>query len=264
MELVEAALSGLLVGISLGLTGGGGSILAVPLLIYWLDFPLRAAVTVSLAVVGVTALYGAVLQSRSGLVLWRAGAIIGAGGILAAPFGAALGLQLSDALTLVLFAGLMLFIGIGMLRGGTGSDTILSRIACAHMPGGLPKFSLVCAGKLLLAGLLVGLLSGLFGVGGGFLVVPAILITTAVSIERALATSLVAIALTAASGLAANYGALSGLDPVIPAVFLAGALTGLTAGSWGKRFIPAAGLRRGFAVVVILTGLTILLKEWIF
>ncbi len=261
MELLEATLFGLLVGLSLGLTGGGGSILAVPLLLYGLDFPLRAAVAVSLAVVGLTALYGAVLQSRAGLVVWRAGAIIGAGGILAAPFGAALGRLLSDTTTLVLFASLMLFIGLSMLRQKTGADTIFTRFACARTPEGLPKFSLLCAGKLVLSGLLVGVLSGLFGVGGGFLVVPAILITAAVSIERALATSLVAIALTSASALAANYGALAGLDMAVPGLFLAGSLVGLTGGSFVKKAIPPPALRAGFAAVVILVGAAMLVKE---
>lgn len=261
MEFLEPALFGLLIGISLGLTGGGGSILAVPLLIYGLGLQLRAAVAVSLAVVGLTAFYGALLQSRSGMVVWKAGAIIGLGGILSAPLGAAIGRQLPDQLTLLLFAGLMLIIGISMLRKNSDADTILARFACEHTPGGLPVFSRFCAGKLVLSGLLVGLLSGIFGVGGGFLVVPAILITAAVSIERALATSLVAIALTSASALLANAGALDDTGWLLPGMFLAGSLAGLTAGTVIKKRLPSTVLRRGFAFVVVAVALLMLIRE---
>jgi len=260
-EILEAVFFGMLVGISLGLTGGGGSILAVPLLFFGLGLPLRAAVAVSLAVVGLTAFYGAVLQNRSGNVLWRAGAILGLGGILAAPLGAAVGRQMSDTLTLFLFSLLMLFIGVSMLRKGSDADTILARFACERTPEGLPKFSPLCAGKLVVSGLLVGILSGIFGVGGGFLVVPAILITAAVSIERALATSLVAIALTSASALAANAAALIEVGWLVPACFLAGSITGLTLGSSWKKKLSGTILRRGFALVVIGVGIAMLIKN---
>lgn len=252
---------GILVGVSLGLTGGGGSILAVPLLLYGLGVPLRAAVAVSLAVVGLTALYGAILQARSGQVVWRAGWIIGLGGILAAPFGAKIGAALPEQVTLIAFAGLMLFIGVMMFLKNADADSVLMRLACERTPEGLPRFSILCAGKLVVAGLLVGLLSGIFGVGGGFLIVPAILFTAAVSIERALATSLVAIFLISTSALAANWSALAEVTAAIPLVFLAGSLAGLTMGTQVKRLLPTQVLGRGFAGVVVLVALAMLGRE---
>jgi uncharacterized membrane protein YfcA len=110
--MILTMLYGGIVGIALGLTGGGGSIFAVPLLLYAIGLPLREAVTVSLGVVGLTALYGAGFQ-RS-LVSWLPGIIFGIGGILGAPAGAWIEVRLPQFWTLMLFAGLMIFIGVRM------------------------------------------------------------------------------------------------------------------------------------------------------
>ena len=117
-----ALVYGVIVGLSLGLTGGGGSIFAVPLLLYGLGLDFRRAVAVSLAVVGLTALYGAVLQARRGHVLWGAGAVLGLGGVMAAPLGGWIGARLPAQLSLLLFAALMIFIGERMLLRKVRSD----------------------------------------------------------------------------------------------------------------------------------------------
>jgi len=265
---VNAALiSGILVGLSLGLTGGGGSIFAVPLLIYGLGLPLRDAVAISLAVVGATALFGAVLQSRhSGLVLWGAGAMLGLGGIIGAPFGAKIGMALPDPLVLVLFSLMMLVIGVRMLRSGSSAVEIpLSWAACARGEHGLPRFTPTCGGKLVAAGAVTGILSGIFGVGGGFLVVPALMFVTGVTIERALATSLVGIALISGAAFGANvWLEARPLPAVLTLVFLAGALGGMVAGSSLKHHLPATVLRRIFGVSVILLALLIAVKTLFF
>jgi uncharacterized membrane protein YfcA len=155
----------------------------------------------------------------------------------------------------------MLFIGVMMFLKNADADSVLMRLACERTPEGLPHFSILCAGKLVVAGLLVGLLSGIFGVGGGFLIVPAILFTAAVSIERALATSLVAIFLISISALASNWSALAEVTAALPLIFLAGSLAGLTIGAQVKRLLPTQVLRRGFAVVVVLVALAILGRE---
>jgi uncharacterized protein len=241
---------GVVVGIALGLTGGGGSIFALPLLLFVLGLPLRESVAVSLSVVGITALYGAALQWRR--VLWGAGAVLGLGGVAAAPFGAAIGAHLPDALVIVLFAALMVVIGLRMRRGRpTTAEIPLSPIACQRAPDGKLQFSWSCAAKLAVAGAITGLLSGTFGVGGGFLIAPALLAVTCMPLDRVLATSLVGIALISASGLAANL-ALSGPLPLnLSALFLAGAIIGMTAGTALKSRLPDSALRLTFSLTVI-------------
>lgn len=262
-----ALIFGVLVGLSLGLTGGGGSIFAVPLLLYGLGLPLRDAVAVSLVVVGATALFGAVLQSgRPGLVLWGAGAMLGLGGVIGAPLGAKSGTALPDALVLGLFSLLMLIIGFRMLRSDSSTVEIpLSWVTCARGEHGLPHFTPTCGGKLVAAGAVTGILSGIFGVGGGFLVVPALMFVTGVSIERALATSLVGIALISGAAFAANVFLEARPLPVaLTLVFLVGALGGMIAGSRFKHHLPATALRRIFGVSVIVLAVIIAAKTLFF
>jgi uncharacterized membrane protein YfcA len=263
-ELMEwTLLFGAIVGLSLGLTGGGGSIFAVPLLVYGLDMDFRRAVALSLAVVGLTALYGAVMQARQGRVLWGAGIVLGIGGVFSAPLGAWLGERMPEFYSLLLFAALMIFIGLRMLlQKQAVGDVPLHWISCERRPDGMPKFSSKCAAKLVGAGALTGILSGIFGVGGGFLVVPALLVVTCVSIDRALATSLVAIFLISASGFLANASRLAPADVPLGAIFLVGSAIGMTGGIQLKRFIPARGLQIIFGVGVIGTAIFVILQTF--
>lgn len=280
MLAVLALLFGGAMGLSLGLTGGGGSILAVPLLVYGLGFELRAAVAVSLAVVGLTALFGAIIQARSRLVLWRAGALLGAGGIVAAPLGARLGAVLPDDLVLVLFAALMVVVGVRMARCGgaertgdgtervAGDDRVdrvesvltavevpVGRLRCPRGEDGKPRPTPSCMVKLAAAGAVAGVLSGFFGVGGGFLLVPALMWVGSVRIEHALATSLVAIALISVSGFAANVGAAGRLSLGVVVLFGAGGALGMVAGARLKRSLSPTVLSRVFAAVAVTAGL---------
>jgi len=244
-----AVLCGLVVGISLGLTGGGGSIFAVPLLLFVLGVPLREAVAVSLAVVGLTAVYGAVFQRRS--VQWGAGVALGSGGIAGAPAGAYIGGLLPETLTLLLFAGLMVFIGVNMWRNSAANEVPLTPFACRRDPDGILRFHWPCAGKLFAAGAATGVLSGIFGVGGGFLVVPALLLVTAMPIEKALATSLVGIALISAAALAANLFSLESFPVAVASWFLVGGAAGMSGGILLKGFLPGPSLKKIFAAAMI-------------
>lgn len=241
-------LFGLLVGLALGLTGGGGSILAVPLLLYGTGLPLREAVAVSLAVVGLTALYGAIVQRCN--VLWGAGLALGVGGMLGAAPGAWAGAWIPEGVTLAWFAMLMLFIAWRMWRNAVAGKVPVMPWACARAPSGLPEFHWSCAAKLFAAGLLAGVLSGWFGVGGGFLLVPALLLVTAMPMPYALATSLVAIALISAPAFAANLVLIERFPIATAAWFLAGGAVGMTLGAPLKHRLPDAALKRVFAVVV--------------
>lgn len=251
-----AFILGSLVGLSLGLTGGGGSIFAVPLLVYGLGLDFREAVTLSLAIVGSTALYGASIQARRKVVLWGAGAVLGLGGIFTAPLGATLGHYISDRLSLMMFAGLMFVVGAQMLAGR--HDMVIAAIACQRTPQGDLRFSWRCAAKLLATGAFAGTLSGIFGVGGGFLLVPALLLVTGISIDSAMATSLVSIALISASGFIANLANLNPAEFSIGALFFVGSVGGMTIGASVKRYLPAHTLRAIFGTVIILTALALL------
>ncbi len=247
--MIVAILCGVLVGVSLGLTGGGGSIFAVPLLLFVLDVPLREAVAVSLAVVGLTALYGAVFQRQH--VQWGAGGMLGVGGILGAPVGAFVGTAIPELATLLLFSVLMIFIGVKMWRNSGAQDVPLTAFSCRRDPDGVLRFHWPCAGKLIAAGTVTGILSGIFGVGGGFLVVPALLLVTAMPMDRALATSLVGIALISAAAFAANLFTLQSFPVVLAAWFLAGGALGMTGGASFKSCLPAPMLKKIFAVAMI-------------
>jgi uncharacterized membrane protein YfcA len=221
----------------------------------------RDAVVVSLAVVGLTALYGAVLQSRGKTVLWGAGCVLGLGGILFAPLGAKLGVLMPETMALLLFSGLMIFIGLRMWKAKKegATDVPLPAIRCEQDEEGLPKFTTKCAFKLLAAGAISGVLSGIFGVGGGFLLVPALLMVTGIAMHRALATSLVAIALISTSGLASNLW----LTPhwpgwIVPGLFLGGAALGMTGGAALKPLFPPLILQRLFSAAVLLMAVYII------
>ncbi len=254
METTLAVVFGSAVGLSLGLTGGGGSILAVPLLVYGLGLELRAAVAISLAVVGLTSLFGAGLQARSGQVLWRAGAILGLGGIVAAPLGARIGILMPDDLVMILFAMLMVAVGLRMASGGEERELPVGRYACPRDDHGRPRPSPACIVKLGGAGALTGILSGIFGVGGGFLLVPALVWVGSARIEHALATSLVAIALISVSGFIANFGATADVSLLLVLVFAAGSAVGMAVGAVWKRRLSPVVLGRVFAAVAIGAG----------
>lgn len=252
---------GSLVGLSLGLTGGGGSIFAVPLLFYILGMGFRSSVVASLGVVGTTALYGALLQARRGNVVWGAGAFLGLGGILSSRLGGRLGSYLSEETSLSLFAILMLFIGYRMIRRHNSPAEIpLSRISCPQHLDGALRFSFLCAFKLLLAGGITGILSGIFGVGGGFLLVPALLLVPRLPIHKATGTSLVAIAIIAGAAIANNVGASLEIPLMTSGIFLFGALLGMTTGSYVKSFFPARSLQLLFGWLVIVTAGVILMS----
>jgi uncharacterized membrane protein YfcA len=254
-----ALLYGALVGLSLGLTGGGGSIFAVPLLVYGLSLDFRKAVAFSLVVVGSTALYGAVLQARNHKVMWRAGALIGLGGVASAPLGALIGAHTPERLSLLLFALIMAVVGIQMLKGHIIAG--VAALACQHTASGELRFSLSCAAKLFFAGLVTGILSGIFGVGGGFLLVPALLIVAALPVEGAMATSLVAIFLISLSGFVAHIDQFSVDDAQMAFTFLLGSGLGMTIGAETKAHLPSTTLRRLFGALVLGTAAFVVFRN---
>jgi uncharacterized membrane protein YfcA len=238
-----AMLLGALIGLSLGMLGGGGSILTVPALVYVLGQDPHAAVSASLVIVGLNALTGAWLHRRAGNVRLRSALLFGGTGLIAAFAGARLSTLLSGTMLLVLFALLMLVVAVMMLRGAASAP-----VAAHDAP--------LVWWKLLLGGTGVGFLTGFLGVGGGFLIVPALVLVLGMSMREAVGSSLVVIALNSAAGLLGHLGE-TGVSWLIVGVLLAGGLPGLFMGARLAQRLPVARLRQGFAVLVM--GLSVLL-----
>ncbi len=260
-----ALLLGSLVGLSLGLTGGGGSIFAVPLLVYGLGLEFREAVAISLLVVGSIAAFGAVVHGVRREVLWGAGLMLGVGGIITAPLGARLGAQLGETVALGLFAVVMFCVGYPMLRGGGIGDRLeWGELRCPLGLMGRPRFSLLCASKLLVGGFVVGVLSGLFGVGGGFLIVPALTMVLPIAFETALASSLVSVSLIAVAGVLAHAEDLRSAIDVTIGFFILGGVLGMVTGIILKRRLDREKLRRAFGGVTLGAAVLVLfLSGWL-
>jgi uncharacterized protein len=244
--LVPAALFGVGTGAAVGLVGGGGSILAVPALVYGLGMPVGQAVPISLLVVVGTAAAGVVPRLGRGEVRWRVAGGFGVAGIGAAFAGAAVNRLLPERVLLAALAALMLLVGATLLRGRPEPQ------GSCEVPGGRVDWR-ACLPKVFVIGAGVGFLTGLLGVGGGFVIVPALSWLLGLSVPVAIATSLVILGLNALAGLAAHLGQLQ-LDVTVAGVFLgAAALTALTAG-WIAGRLPERVLRRGFAGLVLAVG----------
>jgi uncharacterized membrane protein YfcA len=235
----------LLIGLSLGLLGGGGSILTVPVLHYVLGFPVKEAIPMSLVVVGLTSGFGAISHWRAGTVRWRAALAFGPPAIVGAVLGAELGLHVEAATQLAVFGVVMLAAAVSMLRGGgNGSE---SRPPGAPKP--IPFFTLV--------GALVGLLTGFVGVGGGFLYVPALTLLAGLAIKEAIGTSLVLILLSCSAGLVRYSGHLD-LNWRAIALFSGIAFLGVAVGSRLVPYVSQQALKKGFGIFLLLMGTLVL------
>lgn len=234
---------GLLIGVLVGLLGGGGSILAVPALVYGAGVPLAAAVPMSLLVVGISAAAALLPRLRHRQVQWRIAGVFGAAGAAAAVAGTAVNRLLDPRTVMLGFATVMVVAAVRMLREQTtvGGD-------CA-LPGGGVNWR-GCLPKAIGSGLAVGFLTGLFGVGGGFLVIPALVLLLGLPMTTAVGTSLLIIVINAAAGFAAHAGDTT-LDYRLAAAFTLAAIVGSLAAARLARRLPADRLRRGFAYLVL-------------
>lgn len=233
-----------LVGVSLGLLGGGGSILLVPLLTYVAGLPAKDAIAVSLVVVAVTSAVAAISHARAGRVQWRTALLFGSAGIVGAYAGGLLSHLVPGTVLLIAFAVVMVAAGLAMLRG---------RREC-------PDGQRISVPKALGQGAAVGILTGLLGAGGGFLVVPALALLGGLAMPAAVGTSLVVIAMNCVAGLA---GHLSGaaLDWRLAGMVTAAAVAGALLGSRLAARIDPDGLRAGFGWFVLLMASLVLAEE---
>lgn len=235
MYLFAIGLS-LLIGLSLGLLGGGGSILTTPILVYALGVEPKAAIASSLLVVGATSAAGLIQHARSGNVVWKTGLIFGAAGMVGAYGGGLLAQFISASVLLMLFAAMMLATAIAMLRGRKEDA------GKAHGPQAL--------WRVIADGLVVGVVTGLVGAGGGFLVVPALALLGGLPMRKAIGTSLLVIAMKSFAGYA-GHAAHVEVDFALVGVVTAAAIVGSVFGGRLAGKIPPDALRKGFAVFVL-------------
>ena len=268
-------LFGALVGISLGLTGGGGSLLAVPMLVYGLHVTASQAVGASLAAVGAVAAVGALQRWWAGQLELRVGLIFATGGMLGAPAGTWIGRRIPEAALLVAFAILMLYIAARMwrqaVRDPRSTAAVRARLDaaddddagpfCQFDPSGRIRIDSRCGRALAVAGLGAGVLSGLFGVGGGFIIVPALVLFTRMSVHRAVATSLLVIALVCASGLASFLVGGGALPLSLTALFVGGGVSGMALGTVVAKRLSPVGLQQLFALAIVAVALFVLMKN---
>ncbi len=222
------------VGLSMGLIGGGGSIVTVPVLVYVAGIPLREAIALSLLIVGTTALVGALLQARAGNIHWKASGLYGGMGMLGAAFGAQLTPLVPPPILMTLFAALITFVGLRMLRGQPEMQ--------------VPEKAECSVWKCGITGLAIGVATGFLGVGGGFLIVPALLRFAKLTMRHAIGTSLLILAANSAAGFAAHVSEARGtlaLGFAFTAAAVAGMMMGLTL---GRRARPE-GLQAAFGVL---------------
>ncbi len=242
-----ALLSAVIIGLTLGLLGGGGSILTVPVLVYALGIPAKTAIAMSLPVVGITSAISAAVHWRLGNVRVTTAMSFGVLAMIGAFGGAKLAVFLTGTLQLLLLGLVMLGAAASMLRSfkGDANDTAPS-----------PTRPVV----LTVVALSVGVLTGVVGIGGGFLVVPALVLLAGVPMRQAVGTSLVVIAMNSASGFAGYVGTVA-IDWPFLAEFTAAAVAGALVGTALASRVPQATLKRVFAVFLLAMGGFVLFKN---
>lgn len=253
LQYFLGGLSGVLVGFTLGLVGGGGSILAVPLMVYVVGVKSpHLAIGTSALAVAANALAGLWNHARQRNVNWRCGFSFALAGVIGALLGSTVGKAFDGQKLLFLFALLMLVVAFAMYRG-RGEEGI-EGVRCNS--DNLPKVIAFGSGT--------GLLSGFFGIGGGFLIVPALVASTSMPIYRAIGTSLIAVA---AFGLttAANYAASDLLDWPLAASFIGGGMIGSMLGAAAARRLSASKGRLNsiFAALIVLVAGYMLYRSWL-
>ena len=269
MTVFIALASGFVVGISLGLTGSGGSLFAIPLLLLVVGLEMSDAVPVSMLVVGMTALLGAISAFRNKLLLTRPTLIFGITGMLTAPFGLMLGEVVPESSRIVGFSLLAIVIALRMAwQSFTPENSRIVRAGlelgdpegiCRYSPDGQMRFSVPCAIVITISGGFVGILSGFFGVGGGFLIVPVLMYVIRMNMQFAVGSSLAIIAMIGLSG-----GVVAGISVLVsqtPAMlFGVGSLLGMLSGRAISGRLAGPRLQQIFATALLITGVIMIFR----
>lgn len=269
MSIIITLFAGSLVGFSLGLTGGGGAIFAVPLLVYLIGVPAREAVGVSLLTVGITSLIGFLHRAKQGKVEFVTGIVFALAGIIGAPIGSMIADRVPEGVLISLFAILMVAIAIRMAwktKPAAANLPILHDLdedrgpTCKRDPEGKLRMTSPCAMLLGVVGLGAGILTGMFGVGGGFIIVPALVTFAGMGMQRAVGTSLLVITLVSISGVASQLVGGRALSLETASLFTIGSLFGLFAGTALAAKLAGPALQRVFAATILLVACFVLYR----
>lgn len=269
-----AAVLGLVIGVVIGGLGGGGGVLTVPALVYVLGQTAQDATTSSVIIVGITAVVGVLARARGGLIKWRTGLAFGAVGIPAAAAGTLLNQRVAEPALLLSFAALTVLAAIAMILDSRRAPNTGSADCSETDPAGAPERpgsagtavdvavepatrtvspAIGNAVKIILCGILIGFLTGFLGVGGGFLMVPALVIVLRMPMTYAVGTSLLIIAINSAAAFATRAG-VAEFDPALLIPFTAAAVIGSFAGKLVSDRVSGTTLTRAFAVMLLLVG----------
>jgi uncharacterized membrane protein YfcA len=273
---------GIVIGLVLGLTGAGGSVFAVPLLIYVGNLSLTDAMGISLGAVFASTFYASVINrfrekksrvKKPAAVLWIPGAILALSGMITAPIGKWLSLQLSEIVLVSGFSLLAVIIAMRMwwsavyqpdtarvIRAGQFTEIPSPDLLCNLNPTGQFLLRPRCVSGLIIGGVLVGILSGMFGVGGGFLIVPLLLMLSAVSMAQAVSTSLLIITLISASGFISHLLMAKQMDWLLLTWVAAGGVMGMILGQFLGRKFASALLQKIFAISLLVVSIFMLIN----
>ena len=263
--LAIAVAAGILIGLSLGALGGGGSILTVPALVYLLAVEPQSATSASLIIVGITSIIAAISHARARHVRWRAAVVFGILGSVTAFGGSILNRSVDPQILLLAFAALMIVAAGAMLRRtrrGHDADLPNPAEAAGTRPGAVAvatkptkvKITTSQVVKLVASALVVGFLTGFLGVGGGFLIDPALVLALGYSMPVAVGTSLVIISITSAGAFTERLGTGATIPWEIVVPFTLAAIAGSFAGKVVSDKISATALTRSFAVLLLVVA----------
>lgn len=248
-ELMIGYFFAVLIGLSLGLLGGGGSILTVPILVYAMGMPSKLAIALSLAIVGVTSIAGVISHFRNKNIDFKVAIVFGPFAMIGTLAGAQISQFISGQMQLILFAIIMIIAAVFMFTGRKESA-----------PTELKKANYKDKILLSLQGVFVGIVTGVVGVGGGFLIVPALVLLARISMKKAVGTSLLLIALNSITGFLGYLNQVT-----VPWVFLikfsSCSIVGIIIGSYLVKFVSQDKLKKAFAIFLVVMGVFILYKN---
>ncbi|KPV39636.1 sulfite transporter TauE/SafE [Thiohalorhabdus denitrificans] len=254
---LSAIIAGLATGIVLGIFGSGGSIITTPALLYLLHVEPKSAIAMSLGIVAITATLAAAQHYRKGNVNPKVTLVFGAFGILGTYAGARLGVFTPVVIQLGIFALVMYAAAWRMLRPAQPRQQHQSVGAASVEEGALEN---IRYGHIAVHGVAVGVLTGLVGVGGGFLIVPALVLLSGLGMKQAVGTSLAIVAIKSYAGFFGYAGDVP-IDYQLMGVFTAVAIAGSFAGTWIGHRISSGSLKKGFAVFLLLVATYILYDQ---
>lgn len=257
-------LIGSIIGLILGLTGAGGSVFAVPLLVFALHLPVQEAIAISLGAVAISALFGFLLRLKSNDIVWLPGLVFALGGSAIAPLGNLANRYVPAELILISFSVLVIVVAYRMwrsaqqepalataVRANTSKEESPALALCRYNQNRQFQLRLPCIASMSAGAVATGFLSGFFGVGGGFIIVPTLLFLTSMPIKQAVATSLFIITLVSSAGFIAFINTSSDWDANILMEVAGGGLIGMLLGVVLSRYLAGATLQKTFAISML-------------